>query len=73
MQEKLAKRYGEIVREIVRHPAVTTIGFRGTHDGRSWLNDYLVKGRTNHPLLFDREYKPKPAFDAVIKALKAVD
>ena len=71
MQEKLAKRYGEIVREIVRHPAVTMIGFWGTHDGRSWVNDYPVKGRTNHPLLFDRELKPKPAWDAVIEALKA--
>ena len=71
VQQKLARRYGEIVREIVRHPAVTMIGFWGTHDGRSWLNDFPVKGRTNHPLLFDRQYNPKPAFDAVIKALKA--
>jgi endo-1,4-beta-xylanase len=71
VQEKLAKRYGEIVAAIVRQPAVTLIGFWGTHDGRSWLNDYPVKGRTNHPLLFDRQYKPKPAFDAVLKALKA--
>ncbi len=70
-QEKLAKRYGEIVTALVRHPAVRMIGFWGTHDGRSWLNDYPVKGRTNHPLLFDRQYQPKPAFEAVIKALKA--
>jgi endo-1,4-beta-xylanase len=71
VQEKLAQRYGEIVTEIVRHPAVTMITFWGTHDGRSWLNDFPIKGRTNHPLLFDRDYKPKPAFDAVIKAMKA--
>jgi endo-1,4-beta-xylanase len=73
IQEKLAKRYGEIVAAIVRHPTVTMIGFWGTHDGRSWLNDYPVKGRTNHPLLFDREFKPKPACDAVIKALQAAN
>ncbi len=73
IQQKLAKRYGTIVREIVRHPAVTMITFWGTHDGRSWLNAFPIKGRTNHPLLFDRDYKPKPAFDAVIKALKAAD
>ena len=71
IQEKLARRYGEIVAAIVRRPAVTMIGFWGTHDGRSWLNDFPVKGRTNHPLLFDRQYKPKPALDAVIKAMKA--
>jgi len=70
-QNKLAKRYGEIVAAILRHPAVTMICFWGPHDGRSWLNNFPVKGRTNHPLLFDREYRPKPAFDAVLKALKA--
>ena len=69
MQDKLAARYGEIIAAIVRHPSVTLIGFWGTHDGRSWLNDYPVKGRTNYPLLFDRDYQPKPAFDAAIKAL----
>ena len=71
VQNKLAKRYGEIVATIMRHPAVTMICFWGPHDGRSWLNNFPVKGRTNHPLLFDREYRPKPAFDAVFKALKA--
>jgi endo-1,4-beta-xylanase len=71
VQTKLAKRYGEIVAAIVRHPSATMIGFWGTHDGRSWLNDFPVRGRTNHPLLFDRDYQPKPAFDAVIEALKA--
>jgi endo-1,4-beta-xylanase len=71
MQGALARRYGEIMAAIVRSPAVTMVGFWGTHDGRSWLNDYPVKGRTNHPLLFDRALQPKPAFTAVIEALKA--
>ena len=71
MQQKLAARYGEIMTAILRHPEVTLIGFWGTHDGRSWLNDFPVKGRTNHPLLFDRQLQPKPAYDAVIQALKA--
>jgi endo-1,4-beta-xylanase len=38
------------------------------HDGQSWLNDWPIRGRTNYPLLFDRQYKPKPAFYAVIAA-----
>ena len=70
MQEKLAARYGAIMTAIIRHPSVTFIGFWGTHDGRSWLNDFPVKGRTNYPLLFDRQLQPKPAFDAAIKALQ---
>jgi len=40
----------------------------GVTDGNSWLNDWPVQGRTSHPLLFDRTGKPKPAFDAVLKA-----
>jgi endo-1,4-beta-xylanase len=70
LQSALAARYGEIMVAILRSPAVTMVGFWGTHDGRSWLNDFPVKGRTNHPLLFDRMLQPKPAFSAVINALK---
>lgn len=72
MQEKLAERYGEIMRTILKHPEVNMIGFWGTHEGRSWLNNFPVEGRTNHPLLFDRAYTPKPAFNAVREALNAV-
>ncbi|RYG70886.1 endo-1,4-beta-xylanase, partial [bacterium] len=71
VQTKLAKRYGEIMTAILKHPEVTLIGFWGTHDGRSWLNDFPAKGRTNHPLLFDRDLKAKPAFDTVVASLQA--
>lgn len=71
MQQKLARRYGELVSAIAAHSSVTMLSFWGTHDGRSWLNDFPVKGRTNYPLLFDRLYRPKPAFDAVSAALRA--
>jgi endo-1,4-beta-xylanase len=71
MQQKLASRYSDVISAILKVPAVTMIGFWGTHDGRSWLNDYPVKGRTNYPLLFDRQYMPKPAFYAAVAALKA--
>jgi GH35 family endo-1,4-beta-xylanase len=32
----------------------------------SWLN----RGRMNYPLLWDRRRRPKPAFDAVVEALR---
>jgi endo-1,4-beta-xylanase len=38
----------------------------GLADGHSWLNDFPNKGRTDHPLLFDRQYKPKPAFNSLV-------
>lgn len=70
MQKKLAERYREVVASIVSRESVTMLGFWGTHDGRSWLNNYPVKGRTNHPLLFDRQFKSKPAYDSVLAALQ---
>ncbi len=43
---------------------ISRVTFWGLHDGRSWLNSWPTR-RTNHPLLFDRELNPKPAFDAI--------
>lgn len=39
----------------------------GVADGSSWLNDWPVKGRTNYPLLFDRDYKAKPVVAEIAK------
>lgn len=72
LAQKQADRYRSFFEVFAKHPgAVARVTFWGTHDGTSWLNDWPVKGRTNHPLLFGRDLKPKPAFDAVIAALGA--
>jgi len=69
MQTALAKRYAEIFAVFLKHKdAVTRVTFWGVTDRESWLNNFPAFGRTNYPLLFDREGKPKPAFDVVIKA-----
>jgi endo-1,4-beta-xylanase len=70
VQLQLAKRYGEIFDAILQGPGVTMITFWGSHDGRSWLNNFPVKNRTNHALLWDRALKRKPAYDAVIDSLE---
>jgi endo-1,4-beta-xylanase len=38
----------------------------GLADGESWLNVFPTAGREDHPLLFDRQYQPKAAFNALI-------
>ena len=48
---------------------IARVSFWNLHDGQSWLN-YFPWRRVNHPLLFDRDRKPKPAFDAVIQTLR---
>jgi endo-1,4-beta-xylanase len=67
-QQALARRYADIFGLFVKHrDAVSRVTFWGLSDADSWLN----RGRTNHPLLWDRQRQPKPAFDAVVKVLQA--
>ena len=47
---------------------IERVSFWNLHDGQSWLN-YFPWQRENHPLLFDRDLKPKPAHAAVVKVL----
>lgn len=67
MQQRLARRYAEIFNVFLKHQqSVTRVTFWGVTDRGSWLNHFPVRGRTNYPLLFDRNGQPKPAFDAVV-------
>lgn len=67
-QQKLAKSYADIFNLFLKYKKnVTRITFWGVDDGQTWLNDFPVRGRTNHPLLFDRQFQPKPAFYSVIE------
>lgn len=68
VQKNLARRYADLFGVFIKHKKdITRITFWNVADGDSWLNDFPVKGRTNYPLLFDREGKTKPAFEAVIQ------
>lgn len=49
---------------------IDRVSFWGPNDGMSWLNNFPVRGRTNYPLLFDRDNRTKPAFDAVWRAAR---
>jgi endo-1,4-beta-xylanase len=64
-----AEQYAQLFRLFRKHAdTIARVSFWDLHDGQSWLNDFPWK-RVNHPLLFDRQGKPKPAFPAVISAL----
>ena len=71
VQRKLADRYGTLFATFLRHPQITRVTLWGVSDRDTWLNYFPVRGRTNHPLLWDRQLQPKPAFTAVIEALQA--
>ena len=70
VQQALAKRYADLFAVFVKNgTAISRITFWGVTDGDSWLNNWPVRGRTSYPLLFDRDGKPKPAFDAVVETV----
>ncbi|HQZ76140.1 MAG TPA: endo-1,4-beta-xylanase, partial [Chitinophagaceae bacterium] len=71
VQQQLAKDYQALFNLFLKHKdKITRVTFWGVNDGQSWLNDWPVRGRTNYPLLFDRQFMPKPAFYKVIETKK---
>lgn len=63
VEEKLAKAYESLFKILIKHrDKVDRVTFWGVSDDASWLNDFPIKGRTNYPLLFDRQQQPKPAY-----------
>ena len=74
VQQQLANDYQALFNLFLKHKdKITRVTFWGVNDGQSWLNGWPVRGRTNHPLLFDRQFMPKPAFYKVIEARKDFD
>jgi endo-1,4-beta-xylanase len=70
-QEKLARRYAEIFGLVMKHrESVARVTFWGVTDRTTWLHNFPIPGRTNYPLLFDRDGQPKPALDAVMRVLQ---
>jgi endo-1,4-beta-xylanase len=71
MQQVLARRYADVFGVFLKHAAdISRVTFWGVTDAQSWKNNWPVPGRTDYPLLFDRQGKPKPAFDAVISVAR---
>ncbi len=66
-QQELSERYAELFGIFYRkRDKIDRVSLWGVHDDMSWKNGYPIPGRTNYPLLFDRNKQPKPALDAVL-------
>jgi endo-1,4-beta-xylanase len=67
IQDLLTKRYAELFSIFYkRRDKIARVTLWGIHDGASWKNGSPIPNRTNYPLLWDRQYKPKPALNAVL-------
>lgn len=67
-QKLFNQRYLDLFKIVERHKdVISRITFWGANDNHTWLNDWPIKGRTNYPLLFDRESKQKPVVKDIVK------
>ena len=70
-EKEVEKRWMELFKIYYKHrDQISRINLWGISDGGSWLNGWPMKGRTNYPLLFDRQYKAKPVVNEIIKLYK---
>jgi endo-1,4-beta-xylanase len=71
VDDKLTKRYEELFKLCLKYKDnVERVTTWGISDDMSWKNGFPVRGRTNYPLLFDRQLEPKNCYRA-IAALKS--
>jgi endo-1,4-beta-xylanase len=54
------------------HDKISRVTLWGVHDEQSWRNNWPIFGRTDYPVLFDRNYQPKPVVQYILEqAVKA--
>ncbi len=67
VSQRQADSYAALFELFLRHSeGISRVTFWGVDDGSSWKNHWPVPGRTDYPLLFDREFQPKQAFHAIM-------
>lgn len=65
-----AKRYLEFFNLFLKHQdKISRVTMWGVQDGQSWKNNFPVPGRTDYPLLFDRNYQPKSFVKQLLQGL----
>ena len=68
IQEKQFRRYADFFTLFLKHhDKIDRVTLWGVNDALSWKNNWPVKGRTDYPLLFDRNNNPKPLVGTIIK------
>nr|ADZ76537.1 xylanase [uncultured organism] len=62
-------RYMDFFNLFLKHSdKISRVTLWGVSDATSWKNDFPVRGRTDYPLLFDRDYKAKPIVSKIMEA-----
>lgn len=65
---KWENRYMDFFRLFMKHSdKISRVTLWGLSDADSWRNNFPIRGRTDYPLLFDRNYQPKPIVEKLIR------
>lgn len=71
IEKEWENRYLDFFRLFIKHEdKIRRVTLWGVTDKQSWKNDFPVKGRTDYPLLFDRNFKAKPVVEKIIQLTK---
>jgi len=72
VEQQLYNRYHEFFTLFLKHhEKLNRVTLWGVYDGQSWRNYWPIAGRTDYPLLFDRQHQPKAVVNTLIEdALK---
>ncbi|WP_029033801.1 endo-1,4-beta-xylanase [Salinimicrobium terrae] len=68
VEQQFTDRYAEFFKLFLKHQdVIARVTLWGVNDGHSWKNNWPVRGRTDYPLLFDRQNNPKPVVKEIIR------
>lgn len=68
VSQQLTNKYLQLFELFLRHSdAIERVTLWGVNDNQSWRNNWPMKGRTDYPLLFDRQNQPKEVVPQLIK------
>ncbi|MDR6157700.1 endo-1,4-beta-xylanase [Chryseobacterium sp. SLBN-27] len=71
VQKEWESRYLDFFRLFIKHQdKIRRVTMWGVTDNQSWKNDFPIKGRTDYPLLFNRNFKAKPVVEKIIQLTK---
>ncbi len=69
----LHDRYASFFGLFLKHSdKISRVTIWGVGDAQSWRNYWPINGRTDYPLLFDRNLKPKPIVETIIKMANSI-
>lgn len=72
VQQQFTERYVDFFELFLKHQdKISRVALWGVNDGNSWKNNWPVRGRTDYPLLFDRQNNPKPVVQELIELASA--